>query len=294
MNNLKEIAFFDLDNTLWYIKSNAWVILKDKPGKPLMKIGNLEFTLIKNGVYIPDGNVIEFNNEKYFVSNDFVERLERRKRNIKLNDVGISYAEYFDEDILNKKEVLFLLNNIKHLIGTNIELGLLTARTDRSKHAELLNKLRVKLEEYGFEISKIYFVEDRLRYIGSTDKVAYDKNKVLLEHLIGLEIEDNKFIPMKKDSYNRVYFYDDVKQNFLSVNSMQDYFQQLMSNSDDEVVEYIKNRLKSQTLLLMNNLITNNEVNPFDTKIIKLREPNKYPISAENFLSKFRDFKNFL
>jgi len=292
MNNLKEITFFDLDNTLWYIKSNAWVILKDKPGKPLMKISNLEFTLIKNGVYIPDGNVIEFNNEKYFVSNEFVERLERFKKNVKLGDVGISYAEYFDEDILNKKEVIFLLDNIKHLIGTGMELGLLTARTDRSKHAHLLNKLRVKLQEYGFEISKIYFVEDRLRFIGSSDKVAYDKNKVLLEHLIGLEIEGNKFIPMKKDAYNRVYFYDDVKQNFLTVGSMQEYFQQLMLNSDDEVIEYIKNRLKTQTLLLMNNLITNNEVNPFETKIIKLREPHKYPISAESFMSKFGDFKN--
>jgi len=292
MNSLKEIAFFDLDNTLWYVKSNAWVILKDKPSKPLMKIGNLEFTLIKNGVNIPDGNIIEFNNEKYHVSNDFVERLQRRKKGVKLRDVGISYAEYFDEDILNKKEVTFLLDNIKHLIGTDVELGLLTARTDRSKHAGLLNKLRVKIEEYGFEISKIYFVEDRLKFIGSTDKVAYDKNKILLEHLIGLEIQDDKFIPMKKDAYNRVYFYDDVKQNFLTVNSMQEYFQHLMLNSEDEVVDYIKNRLKTQTLLLMNNLITNNEVNPFETKIIKLREPTKYPISSESFMSKFGEFKD--
>lgn len=294
MNNLREIAFFDLDNTLWYVKSNAWVILKDKPSKPLMKIGNLEFTLIKNGVYIQDGNIIEFNNDRYYVSNDFVERLQRYKKNVRLSDVGISYAEYFDEDILNKKEVVFLLDNIKHLIGTDIELGILTARSDRKMHSGLLNKLRVKLEEYGFEISKIYFVEDRLRFIGSSDKVAYDKNKILLEHLIGLEIDDNRFVPMKKDAYNRVYFYDDVKQNFLTVNSMQEYFQQLMLNSDDEVVEYIKNRLKSETLLLMNNLITNNEVNPFETKIIKLREPHKYPISVESFTSKFREFKDLL
>ena len=150
MNNLKEIAFFDLDNTLWYIKSNAWVILKNMPSKPLMKIGNLEFTLIQNGLYIPDNNVIEFNNEKYFISNDFVERLERLKPGIRLKDVGISYAEFFDEEILNKGEVQLLLNNIKHLIGKGVELGLLTARTDRKKHAGLLNKLRIKLQEYGF------------------------------------------------------------------------------------------------------------------------------------------------
>ena len=292
MNSLKEIAFFDLDNTLWYIKSNAWVILKDKPGKPLMKISSIEFTLIQNGVYISDDNVIEFNNEKYFVSDDFVERLERRKKGVKLSNVGISYAEYFDEEILNKKKVNLLLNNIKHLIGKDIEIALLTARTDRGKHAGLLNKLRVKLEEYGFEISKIYFVSDRLKFIGTSDKVAYDKNKVLLEHLIGLEIEDDRFTPMKKDAYNRVYFYDDVKQNFLTVNSMQEYFNNLLMRSDDEVVEYINNRLKNETLLLMNNLITNNEVNPFETKIIKLREPLKYPISSESFKSTFGDFRD--
>jgi hypothetical protein len=291
MNSLKEIAFFDLDNTLWYIKSNAWVIHKNNPAKPLMKISNLEFTLIQNGVYIADDNVIEFNNEKYFVSNDFVERLERRKKGIKLKDVGISYAEYFDEEILNKKDVTMLLNNIKHLIGKDIEIALITARSERKKHAGLLNKLRVKMEEYGFEISKIYFVSDRIRFIGSSDKVAYNKNKVLLEHLIGLEIKDEKFIPIKKDAYNRVYFYDDIEQNFLSLNSMQEYFGRLLSNSDDEVVEYIKNRLNNETLLLMNNLITNNEVNPFETKIIKLREPLKYPISSENFRSNFIDFR---
>ena len=294
MNSLKEIAFFDLDNTLWYVKSNAWVIHKDKPSKPLMKLGNLEFTLIRNGVYVPDGNVIEFNNEKFYVSNDFVDRLGRRRKNIKLSEVGISYAEYFDEEILNKKDVQFLLSNIKHLIGTGMEIGLLTARTDRSKHAGMLNKLRKKLEEYGFEISKIYFVSDKLRFIGSSDKVAYDKNEVLLEHLIGLEIEDGKFVPIKKDAYNRIYFYDDVEQNFLSVNTMQNYFEELLHNSDDEIVAYVQNRLKSETLLLMNNLITNNQVNPFETKIVKLRVPIKYPITSENFLRKFGDFSRLL
>lgn len=289
MNKLKEIEFFDLDNTLWYVKSNAWVIHKNDPSKPLMKISNIDFALIKNGVYIPDNNVIEFNGNEYFVSDDFVERLRRRRKNIKLSDVGISYAEYFDEDIMNKKEVQFLLNNIKHLIGTDMEIGLLTARTDRSKHAEMLNKLRLKLKDYGLEINKIYFVSNGIRF-GSSDDIAYDKNEVLLEHLIGLEIEDDKFVPINKDPYDRVYFYDDVKQNFLNVNDMQNYFEELLHNSEDEVVEYIQNRLESKNLLIVNNLITNNQVNPFETKIIKLRKPIKYPISVEGFKSKFEDF----
>ena len=47
---------------------------------------------------------------------------------------------------------------LMYLIGKNIEIGLLTARSDRKKHANLLNKLRIKLKEYGLEINKIYFV----------------------------------------------------------------------------------------------------------------------------------------
>lgn len=289
MNNLKEICFFDLDNTLWYVKSRVWVIHKNDPSKPIMKINNQEFTLIKNGVYISDNNVIKFDGNKYFVSDDFVKRLQRKRKNIKLSDVGISYAEHFDEDILNKKDVQFLLDNIKHLIGTGMEIGLLSARTDRNIHAEMLNKLRLKLKEYGFEISKIYFVSNRIRF-GSSDDITYNKNDVILEHLIGLEIDENKFIPIKKDAYNRIYFYDDAKHNFLTVNDMQSYFEELLYNSEDEVVQYIQNRLEDETLIIVNNLITNNQVNPFDTKIIKLRKPIKYPISVEKFVSNFDDF----
>ena len=289
----KEIAFFDLDNTLWYIKSDIWVIDKNKPSSdPILKISQTEFALIKSGIYVKDNIRIEYNNERFFISKDMLERILRKKK-IRFGDIGISYVEYFDEDILNKKEVQFLLNNIKHLVGKNVEIGVLTARSDRRKHANLLNKLRIKLEEYGLLIDKIYFVSESIRMIGYSDKVTYDKNKILLEHLIGLTIEGNKFIPIKKDSYTKIYFYDDVKTNIMSVNSLQDYFDFLVRNSEDEVLEYINNRLEINDLLLFNNLVTNNEINPFDTKIIKLKPPVKYPIKVEDkkLTVKFENFK---
>lgn len=291
MSKVKEMSFFDLDNTLWFVKSNAWVIEKNNPSKPLMKIDNLEFALINNGIYINEGNLIEFNNQKFYVSDEFVKRLEQKKKNIQLEQLGISYAEYFDEQILEKKEVKLLLNNVRHLIGTEMEIGLISARADRKKHAPLLNKLRLQLEEYGLEINRVYFVTENLKDANNPDKLSYEKNKILLEHLIGLEIEGDKFIPMKKDAYNRIYFYDDTRQNFLGANYMQEYFEKLMLNSDDDVVEYIKNRLKAESLILVNNLVTNNEVNPFDVKIVKLKEPAKYPILMDKLVTKFSDFK---
>jgi hypothetical protein len=288
----KEIAFFDLDNTLWYIKSFIWVIDKNKPAIPILKISPIEFALIKSGIYVKDDILLEYNGEQFFISKDMMDRILRKKKNIRMRDLGISYAEHFDDEILNKKDVIFLLDNIKHLIGEDIEIGILTARSDRKKHANLLNKLRVKLSEYGLEISKIYFVSEAIKLSGLNNNVSYDKNKVLLEHLIGLTIEDDKFIPIKKEYYDKIYFYDDIKSNFLNINKMQEYFDFLIRNSDDDCVEFIKNRI-SMGLILVNCLITNNEENPFDTSIIKLNPPIKYPIKISNnkLTVKFENFK---
>lgn len=290
---MKELALFDLDNTLWYINSDIWIIDKNKPQEPILKISQIEFALIKNGIYIKDDILIDYNNESYYISNDMMERI-LRKRKIRIKDLGLSYVEYFDDNILNKKEVQLLLNNIKHLIGKNVEIGILTARSDRKKHAPLLNKLRLKLKEYGLEINKIYFVSEAIRIVGYKN-VVYDKNKVILEHLIGLSIEDDHFIPVKKDSYDKIYFYDDVKSNFMSINSLQDYFDFLVRNSDDDCYEYINDRIKNSILTLVNNLVTNNEENPFKTSTIRLNPPIKYPIKvSDNKLTvKFENFKNF-
>jgi len=289
----KEILFFDLDNTLWYIKSDIWVIDKNEPSKPIIKISPIEFVLIKSGIYNKDGTLVEYNGERFYISNDMVERIQRKIKKIRVSNLGISYSEYFDNDIWDKKDVQLLLNNIKHLIGKNVEIGILTARSDRKKHANLLNKLRLKLKEYGLEVDKIYFVSETIKSGGYLDKVLYNKNKVLLEHLIGLTIEDKKFVPIKKDAYNKVYFYDDIKSNIISANKLQEYFDSLIRYSDDECVEYINNRLDNNKLELVNNLVTNNELNPFETTIIELNSPIKFPIKVvdSKLTVKFENFR---
>ena len=145
----KQISFFDLDNTLWYIKSDIWLINKNKPSIHIIKIYIIDFALIKSVLYIKDNMPIEYNGENFFISKDMFDRVYHKNKNNKLGNLGISYSEYFDEDILNNKNVQVLLDNIKHLIGDDVEIGVLTARSDRKKHANLLNKLRIKLKEYG-------------------------------------------------------------------------------------------------------------------------------------------------
>ena len=76
----KEIAFFDLDNTLWYIKSDVWVIDKNKPSIPILKISPVEFALIKSGIYVNDEIPIDYNNERFFISRDMMERIQRKNK----------------------------------------------------------------------------------------------------------------------------------------------------------------------------------------------------------------------
>jgi FMN phosphatase YigB (HAD superfamily) len=51
---MKEIHFFDLDGTLWNIDSKVWIVDKENPKLPLLKLDKSEFELIKNGVYKKD------------------------------------------------------------------------------------------------------------------------------------------------------------------------------------------------------------------------------------------------
>jgi hypothetical protein len=97
------------------------------------------------------------------------------------------------------------------------------------------------------------------------------------------------------DAYDKIYFYDDVKSNTANLNNLQDYFDYLVRNSDSECVEFINNRLDNTELILVNNLITNNEINPFETNVIKLMTPVKYPIKVQDkkLTVKFENFRKY-
>ena len=75
----------------------------------------------------------------------------------------------------------------------------------------------------------------------------------------------------------------------------QELFDFLVRNSEDEVIEFVNNRLSGNTLLLITNLVTNNELNPFETKILKLNPPIKYPIRVQDnkLTVKFEHFRKY-
>jgi hypothetical protein len=282
----KEIHFYDLDNTLWNIIGKVWIISKNNPNKPLLKISFLEYLNIKNKMYINDKIEIEYNDSTYWIPQSMLDRIQKRK-NIDPDLLGISKRELFDPNYI--KKINFNLKNILHLKDKKVDIGILTGRMNQENEQEYLNLLREKLKQLNLNLTKIYYVGEFLH--NSSDKRAFEKMKVLLEHLIGVKILGDKFVPIKQDWYENVYFYDDEVQNIYSANNIQEYFENYMKNTDDETFKYIIERIKNNDLTLITNLISGNEMNMFETKKIIITEPVKYPIKVESLeIKKFKEF----
>ena len=127
-------------------------------------------------------------------------------------------------------------DNIRHIIeDNNCDIGILSARYSDDKDKLLLTTLEKELEDVGLKIDKFYYVGDYYKPV-SDNKVSQKKADILLEHLTGFHIENDKFVPLKQDKYNKVYFYDDEPMNIDVANNIQDSFDGYLENTDDEAI----------------------------------------------------------
>lgn len=286
MNNA--IHFFDLDGTLWLVKTNAWVINKKKPNSPIFKLKNSELKLILAGVYLNDELPIDYNGKKYWISQKLFDRILLYKPNIDIDDLGISFFEKINPEYYDN--VKFYKENIRHLIGKEgFDIGILSARFSDDKDKKILNILKTELENVGLSIDKFYYVGDHY-YPTINESVNIRKSNILLEHLVGFHINKDRFVPLKQDLYKDVYFYDDEPNNIFSANAIQKLLNGYLENTDTEVFNRIIKNIKEKHPVLHTNLVTNNSLNRFKTTVTKLTEPIKYPIKIqENKILRFKD-----
>jgi len=286
----KKIAFFDLDGTLWNIHSDIWVIDKEKPFKPVLKIPSLEFSLIKNGIYQKDNLPLDYNGQKFYISKELFNKISKRRKSENLNRFGISFNNFYDKKILNKSKVDYLLDNIEHLRGKkDVKIGLLTARANKPTHSDVVNDLRLKLKDMGISIDKIYFTGDKFK-VYHDQEGSLKKVYILLEHLIGFKIKNDKFVSLRQDWYPEVHFYDDYKGNIDYANDVQKILNDLVKNTEDDLLSIINERINTNNIKLYNYLITNNDVNRFEITEVKIEEPDKFPI-FEKKIETYNDFQ---
>lgn len=287
----KNIAFFDLDGTLIDNDYEVWIIDKEHPSKPLMVLNHIEFTLIKKGHYKKQNNVLDYNGQCYYVSDELLKRIQKKAKTENIERFGISTMPMVSRELLNKSKIVFLLKNIEHLrFDKFVDIGILTARSNQRTSSDQLNELRLELKNIGIDnIKKIHFVGKSV----NTGQNYMNKINVLLEHLVGFKIKTGKFVSLKEDWYPHVSFYDDDTQNIHYANDIQKFFEEILRKTDDEVFHIIMERLDTTKLTLDTHLVTTNDINRFVSNKVVLQKPVRFPIMESRLMS-FERFKNKL
>lgn len=258
---MKEKYFIDLDGTLWETNARAWIIDKQYPEYPIIKLTGHEFNLIAKGNYIDDDNRIYYNGFEGWLSNEQLTKIKQKKP-IDIDRIGLSTREYNSiEFIVNQKNgIKFHTNRFTDL--TN-KITILTARGNKNAHKPLLEQLNNELSKIGMEIEDSVFIYDvnefKYNNIGDTSVKKLIK---LIQSLIGFEIHNNKFVPIQTEEFDIVHFYDDEDKNIEICKDINKFIIEYYNNSSNIVKNRIKEK-KFHNKKLITNLVTTNKMNPF-------------------------------
>lgn len=265
---MNKAYFIDLDDTLISNPAKWWIVDKKNPANYILRINKLEAQLILQGFYKSNGYEINYNGLNGWISQDLYNKI-LKKKNIKPEDIGISFREYLDVNLIESQiaTLIIHIDNIKHLKGKTINL--LTARSNKKAHQKLIDNLNTRLSNLDINIDKEYFISDPT-IVNSHGSIGEKKVYVLLEHLLGYKIDNNQFKPILVEQYNEIDFYDDEETNLEACNNIHKIINNLLKKSEPFMTDKIRNKISLNDIVLNFYLIGSNEVNMFNKFTIKL------------------------
>jgi hypothetical protein len=116
-------------------------------------------------------------------------------------------------------------------------------------------------------ISETFYNRDK-------DDVSQKKAKLLIQHIIGLKTDVDKFTNEEITQYDEVNLYEDESNCIEVCKGSNEIVRFLVSNSPDEVKESVKSIIKDKQLLININQVTFNRINKFITTPIKIEWQN--------------------
>ena len=275
--------FFDID-TILITDSKVWVVDKTKPNLPIMKISQSDFNLIKNGVYKSQGNSLEFGGHTYWLPTETFEKLKIKAKNYKSNisNIAFSMQEFMNKELIENLDYDINIENILHLKNTDDDIYFICSKNTKNNYELMISKIEDKLKDNGLVIKKFYYISETF-YNRKSDDISHKKVRLLLQHLIGLKTEGDKFTDEELDQYDELFFYDDEENAIKLAKDSNKVLTVLLSNTDKSIKSIIKEELKSKPRTLFVNHITGNKVNRLIT--------TKVDIQFSNLITVFESFK---
>lgn len=276
--------FFDL-NVLIDIDSKVWIVSKNNPNKPLIKLDQSEFNLIKSGIWKKTGTPLKITGTEYYLKEDLMELIKIRckKFGANITELAFSMQEFMNPDIVAESNFQIKKENLISLKNSPDDIYIICSKNTKRNLKPVIDKLEEYLYSIGLSIKNFYYISETF-YNRDETKIAHKKIKLLIQHLIGLKTNDNKFIDEEITNYTQINFYeDDISTNNLTKKS-NDVLKFLYDNSEESTKDFIRTRINEELVINLNE-VTHNRVNPF--KITKIK------LELINIFKTFESFNGF-
>jgi hypothetical protein len=274
---------FDID-VLLTINSKPWIIDKNNPNVPLLKISKSDFNLIKNGVYKSQKNILEYNGKTFWLPNSLNNKLKIMAKNKRINidNIAISMQEFLNKDVIDNLDYSINFEAISDLKNKNEDIYLICSTNTERNYRTIVEKLLEKLTEEGIMIKKFYYLNEAF-YNSNSDEIIFKKALICLKHLVGYEIKNEQFIDNEITKYSKLNFYDDDFDTLKLVDEINSYLGIILSKTDSGIKEVIKEDVRYDKATFIAKKIASNKYNKFTTSEVKL--------TLNPVVRKFNNFK---
>lgn len=262
--------FFDID-TLINLDGKVWIVSKDNPNFPIIKIEKWEFNLIKSGLYKSQDSSLKMDGLNYWLPNRLLNdlKIKCKIKNINISNLAFSMQEFLNPNISSNIDWKILEHNFKHLKNKTDDIYIICSKMDRKSYFKIIEKLKFKLEKLGLKIKNFYYISETF-YNSDSDPISYEKVKLMVQHFLGLKTHKGKFINENIESYEQIYYYDVELKSIELAKNINSVLLKLMGRSDMYIKNIIKNTLRKDPKFLHIRYITNNMENLFQEDIVQV------------------------
>jgi hypothetical protein len=260
--------FFDIE-TILVMNSKVWIVDKKNPKVPIIKISQSDFNLIKNGIYKSKDNSIYFGGSTYWLPDSLMNDIKIKCKNLKINITNLIFSmqEYMNPEVIDSLDYDINVENLEHLKNTTDDIYFICSKNTKNNYEKIIKKIEEKLAAIGLSVKKYYFISDTF-YNRDLDEVAHKKVRLLLQHLIGIKTEGDKFIEEELQKYDVIEFYEDDDNTINLAIDCNKLLQLIIDNSESVIKSKIKDLLKLETILYVNH-VSPNKVKRFSkTKVL--------------------------
>ena len=266
--------FIDL-NIVLQTEAKAWIVDKNSPNTPIMKMNLEDFNLFRSGIFKSQNNKIQFNGKTFWLSNDFMNKvkIKSKKSGVDISNLGVSMQEFLNPEIIENIKFDLDITIFNNMINTNDDIYIICSKNTKSRYEKQIDKLEQKLEKIGLKIKNYYYISNNFSN-QNLDQKALTKSKIILQHLLGLKIESDKFTDQTITDYSQITFYDDDLTSIQTLRNINSVLEKFLLSTDDTTKLTVKDKVKKDDNFLIIKEYTHNKSKKFNEYNVQLELTN--------------------